>query len=978
MKYLFTFKNPAAFQASIVMFVFVLFLILVVFSINSFAQATFSTKTDFTTGSGTFSVAIRDLNGDGKPDIAAANGNSNTVSVLLNTTTTGSATPTFSAKTDFSTGPHPTSVAIGDFNGDGKPDMVVTNADSTSVSVFLNTTIPGASTPTFSARTNFSTEVGAEPHSVSISDFNGDGKLDFVVTFAADTKVSVYLNTTTPGASAPTFSVKTDFTTGSVSYSVSIEDFNGDGKPDLVSANAGANTVSVLFNTTPTGNAAPSFSAKTDFATGSYAGTVSVGDFNGDGKPDMAVTNASSNSVSVLLNTTPTGNSTPTFSAKTDFTTGTFPYAVSVYDINDDGKPDMAVANYDENSVSVFLNTTTPGASTPTFTDKTDFTTGTSPSSVSICDLNGDGKPDMASANYNENNVSVLLNTMTLGVAAPSFSAGTGIAAAGSAQDVCSADFNGDGKPDFASANYGSSTISVNLNTTTPGASTPTFSSFTTFAANTSVIGIWSADFNGDGKPDLACINYGPSIISVYINTTTPGASTPTFTAKTDFASINTGNYLVAADFNGDGKPDLACTDMNDNSMSVFLNTTTPGSTTPSFAAKTTFTAGNHVNKILASDFNCDGKPDIVVGNRDANNISVYINTTTPGAATPTFTAKTDFAVNGNAYGLGSGDFNGDGKQDIACANGSVISVFLNTTTPGATTPTFSAKTDFATTATAFYICTADFNGDGKIDLGYTNSSYCSIYLNNTAPGSSTPSFNNKTDYATGGGGIFEADFNLDGKKDLITSSGNSGSTFVYLNQANLPVPVELSSFTSSVDKQNVTLSWSTVQEENNRGFDIERNSFGAGWKKVGYTEGHGTTNQISNYSFTERGMATGHYNYRLKQIDYNGNYKYYDLTNEVIIGIPQKYSLVQNYPNPFNPVSVIGYQLPASGFVSLTVFDISGREVSILVNEVKEAGYYSVTFDAKSLSSGTYFYKLTAEGDKSKFVSTKKMILIK
>lgn len=120
--------------------------------------------------------------------------------------------------------------------------------------------------------------------------------------------------------------------------------------------------------------------------------------------------------------------------------------------------------------------------------------------------------------------------------------------------------------------------------------------------------------------------------------------------------------------------------------------------------------------------------------------------------------------------------------------------------------------------------------------------------------------------------------------------------------------------------------------------------------------------------------MATGHYNYRLKQIDYNGNYKYYDLTNEVIIGIPQKYSLVQNYPNPFNPVSVIGYQLPASGFVSLTVFDISGREVVNLVNEFKEAGFYSVTFDAKSLSSGTYFYKLSTD----EFSDVKKMVVVK
>ncbi|MBX7044696.1 MAG: T9SS type A sorting domain-containing protein [Ignavibacteria bacterium] len=189
-----------------------------------------------------------------------------------------------------------------------------------------------------------------------------------------------------------------------------------------------------------------------------------------------------------------------------------------------------------------------------------------------------------------------------------------------------------------------------------------------------------------------------------------------------------------------------------------------------------------------------------------------------------------------------------------------------------------------------------------------------------------------------------------------------------------IPLPVELASFTSSVNGNAVTLQWNTAMEENNRGFEIERNVFGEGWKKLGFVEGHGTTNQTNNYSFTERGMAAGSYNYRLKQIDYNGNYKYYDLNSEVIIGIPSKYSLAQNFPNPFNPATVISFQIPASGFVSIKVFDVSGREVASLVNEIKAAGYYSVTFDAKGLSSGMYFYKLSTE----KFSAVKKMVVVK
>lgn len=188
------------------------------------------------------------------------------------------------------------------------------------------------------------------------------------------------------------------------------------------------------------------------------------------------------------------------------------------------------------------------------------------------------------------------------------------------------------------------------------------------------------------------------------------------------------------------------------------------------------------------------------------------------------------------------------------------------------------------------------------------------------------------------------------------------------------PLPVELASFTSSVDIKNVILNWSTVMEQNNSGFDIERKFSNEVWKKISFVQGNGTTNQVQNYFYTDNNLNTGNYNYRLKQIDYNGNYKYYDLQNEVVIGVPVKFALMQNYPNPFNPVSIINYQLAINSFVSLKIYDMSGREVASLVNEVKDAGYYSVQFDAKNLSSGTYFYRLSTD----KFSDVKKMVLVK
>ena len=340
--------------------------------------------------------------------------------------------------------------------------------------------------------------------------------------------------------------------------------------------------------------------------------------------------------------------------------------------------------------------------------------------------------------------------------------------------------------------------------------------------------------------------------------------------------------------------------------------------------------------------------------------------------------ARTDFAGIGLCWGITSADFNGDGKPDIATAGppNSVI-VFINSTTPGALIPTFSGFYNFAGASNGS-LSIGDLNGDGKPDVAVTNpgSDLVNVLLNTTTPGASIPDFSIFTSFTTGNYpvSVSIADINNDGKPDLATVNYFSNNFSVLLNTAVYPLPVELASFTSSVSSNNVTLNWSTTQEQNNKGFEIERNSFGTGWKKVGYVDGHGTTNTQQNYTFKDNSLNTGRYSYRLKQIDYNGNFEYYELSNEVAIGVPNRYLLAQNYPNPFNPVSIINYQLAINSFVTLKVYDLAGKEVVSLVNEVKDAGYYSVTFDAKNLSSGTYFYKLSTD----KFSDVKKMVVVK
>jgi len=193
----------------------------------------------------------------------------------------------------------------------------------------------------------------------------------------------------------------------------------------------------------------------------------------------------------------------------------------------------------------------------------------------------------------------------------------------------------------------------------------------------------------------------------------------------------------------------------------------------------------------------------------------------------------------------------------------------------------------------------------------------------------------------------------------------------------NSPLPVELSSFVSSVNGNDVTLNWTTASEINNSGFDIERSSVENQWSKVANVAGNGTTNESSSYSYTDRSLNAGIYSYRLKQVDFNGNFEYFNLSAEVNVGVPANFKLSQNFPNPFNPSTTIEFALPTDGHAVITVFDMSGKEVSRLVNEVKSAGYHNVKFDGSTLSSGSYFYKIEVTGT-SNFSEVKRMMLVK
>ncbi len=188
-----------------------------------------------------------------------------------------------------------------------------------------------------------------------------------------------------------------------------------------------------------------------------------------------------------------------------------------------------------------------------------------------------------------------------------------------------------------------------------------------------------------------------------------------------------------------------------------------------------------------------------------------------------------------------------------------------------------------------------------------------------------------------------------------------------------LAVPVELTSFTATTNGKEVILSWSTATELNNHGFEIQRSMQGGEFFTVGFVNGKGTTTEQQNYSFADRNFEDGNYYYRLKQVDYNGSYDYSDVV-EIEWRAFNSYLLEQNFPNPFNPTTKIGFGIKDKSNVKITILNAIGEEVAVALNEEREAGYHQVEFNAASLPSGVYFYRLQA----GNFIETKKMILMK
>jgi hypothetical protein len=701
------------------------------------------------------SVAVGDFNGDGIPDLAVANASSadgqGSVSVLL-----GQGDGAFRAAQSYAGGSTPWAIAVGDFNGDGKVDLAVANNTvQGTISILLDN-----GDGTFQAPQSYA--AGPEPVSLTVVDFNGDGVLDIAVANNDSSgTVSVLL-----GNGDGTFQTAQSYAVGDDPTSVAVADFNGDGKLDLAAVNFGTDadlkgTVSILL-----GNGDGTFQAAQNYLVGSfYPGAVAIADFNGDGKLDLAVANTGTpsnqgDSVCILL-----GNGDGTFQAAQSYAVGGAPTFLAVGDFNADGFPDLAVTNSASGTVSILR-----GNGDGTFQDAQTYPTGSGPVSLAVGDFNRDGSTDLAVVN------SVFSGTVSilLGKGDGTFQDAQSYAAGYNSASVAVGDFNGDGIPDLVVANQGvpfkaNGTVTVLL-----GNGDGTFRAGQSFAAGSNPFAMAVGDFNGNGILDLAVANPADGTVDILL-----GNGNGTFQVPLSYAAGGNPVSVAVGDFNGDGFLDLAVANnvLSNGTVSILL-----GNGDGTFQAATVLSAGNGANSVAVGDFNGDGKLDIVtttfvnlprIGVIESD-VRVFL-----GNGDGTFQAAQVYSDGiPQARSVAVGDFNGDGMADLAVANqDGTVTILL-----GNGDGSFGAAQTYATGLNAVSVSVRDFNRDGIPDLVVSNQLGVSVLLGN---GDGT--FQSAQSYGAGGNPVFVAvgDFNGDGYPDLaVANSVSPGTVTVLLNVA--------------------------------------------------------------------------------------------------------------------------------------------------------------------------------------------------
>lgn len=713
----------------------------------------FATARSFSTaGDGSWFVATGDFNGDGKPDAVVANFESSTVAVLL-----GNGDGTLQAPVTYPVGYEPQWITVADVNRDGKQDLIVASigcapcaTGQTPGGIFV---LLGNGDGTFQKGISVAQD---NPSQLAVGDFNGDGKPDIMAAFSGQEFVELLVGNGDGTFQAPQ-QILTTQATGVAA--VAIGDFNGDGKLDAVAPNNGNGDLYFI-----PGNGDGTFGQAIISGNQSLNDSflfIAAADFNGDHKLDVVTIDNSGNDIQVWL-----GNGDGTFQNPITIAVGAGPTDLTIADFNGDGIPDIGVVNDTyPSTISILL-----GKGNGTFqTPVNRSVTGNAIRSLAAADFNGDGKLDLAITSQVVGLPTGLY--LTLGNGDGTFQIPADYPVGQNPDFVAIGDVNGDGHPDIVVTSNGSNTVSVLL-----GKGNGTSAAAVNYPVGSGPSSVAIADFNGDGKPDLAVSNLGDLTVSILL-----GNGDGTFKAQQKTSVTFGAESLAAGDFNKDGKQDLAVVSILGVTILIGKG---DGTFQPPPLLGTVGTRSG-LGNIVAADLNGDGKLDLAVANTDLGTVSIYI-----GNGDGTFKTNVDYPADSlnSVQNLAVGDFNGDGKPDIVAAD-------LGCNPCGQPTPakgyiavlfgngdgTFQKFKTYPTGDSADSVATGDFNGDGKLDVVVTNliTDRATVLLNNGDGTFQAPvgfSADNSTNW------VAVADLNGDGKPDMVVSNGGTSDVSILLN----------------------------------------------------------------------------------------------------------------------------------------------------------------------------------------------------
>jgi hypothetical protein len=639
------------------------------------AQSTYSV------GQGPQGVAIGDLNGDGRLDVAVACSGLGTLEVLLQ-----ASDGSLQGALSYSSGNGARAVAIADFNFDTLNDIVVVNSVDRTLSLFIQDRYHD-----LSLAGKFPT--GNNPVSVAAGDINADNRAEAVVANRDDSTLTVFTqNATTWLKRSAAYDV------GRNPACVVIADLDRDGRKDVVVAEQGNATVGVLRQGVD-GNLTHVLS----YPVPNAPAWAAAGDLDYDGRPDLALA-CPANRTAALLFQAQDGSFLPA----EEYSVGRSPESVVIADLNLDGKRDFAVANRLDNNIGVaLLRTTRPGA----LNQMAAHNTGSSPVGMATGDLNRDGLDDLAVANTLTGGAgcSVLLQTRA-GQMAAQVQYTTGNPSV-PLQAVAVADFNRDGRQDMVFSNRVNAGATVFLQTVL-GDFTGTPATYYTGLPDSGGYLVAAGDLNSDGWPDIALTNIyavstDPNTISVFLNDAINGSFFPPLNYTCEGS-----RGAAIGDVNSDGRNDLVGVAQTTNEIIVYYQDQFGSLTTPG----TRLAADTAPHGVRIGDLNADGRNDIAVTAWTANMVDVYLQT-----ASGTLANRATYPVSSttSAVDVEILDYDGDGLNDLAISHylGANTISLMNQTRQG----TFSGFSTINAGVTPTFLGTGDYNSDGKADLAVTN-----------------------------------------------------------------------------------------------------------------------------------------------------------------------------------------------------------------------------------------------------------------